>query len=66
MTFFNLTHAAIKYDFQSEEGFTFGASPPFNTLSTEKLKEVVASVNKTFKWQSSKEREAFKEDSFKD
>jgi len=30
------------------------------------LKEVVASVNKTFKWQSSKEGEAFKEDSFKD
>jgi len=42
MTFFNLAHAAIEYDFESEEGFAFCASPPFNTLSTEKLKEVVA------------------------
>jgi len=30
------------------------------------LKEVVASAKKTFKWQSSKKGEAFKEDSFKD
>ena len=37
-TCFNLAHAAIKYDFESEEGFTFCASPLFNTLSTEKLK----------------------------
>jgi len=66
MTFFNLTHAAIKYDFQSEEGFTFGASPPFNTLSTEKLKEVVASAKTTFKRQSSKEVEALRDDTFKD
>jgi len=65
-TFFNLAHAVIKYDFESEEGFTFCASPPFNTLNTEKLQEVVASAKKTFKWQSSKEGEAFKEDSFKD
>ena len=37
-TCFNLAHAAIKYDFESEEGFTFCAFPPFNTLSTEKFK----------------------------
>jgi len=49
-----------------EEGFTFCASPTFNTLSTENLKEVVASAKKTSKWQSLKEGEAFKEDSFKD
>ena len=42
-TFFKLAHAAIKYDFESEEGFAFCASPPFNTFSTENLKEVVAS-----------------------
>jgi len=30
------------------------------------VKEVVASAKKTFKWQSSKEREPLKEDSFKD
>ena len=28
----------FQYDFESEEGFTFCAFPPFNTLSTEKLK----------------------------
>jgi len=51
---------------QAEEGSIFCASPPFNTLSTEKLKGVVASAKKTFKWQSSKEGELLKEDSFKD
>jgi len=63
--FFNLAHAAIKYDLKSEEGFTFCASSPFNTLSTEKLKEVMASAKKTFKWQSSKEGEPLEEDFFK-
>ena len=73
--FFNLALTAIKYDFESEEGFTFCAAdtkdsgrecPPFNTLSTEKLKEVVASAKTTFKWQSSKEGEALQEGPFKD
>jgi len=41
-------------------------SPPFNTLSMEKLKEVVASAKKTNKWQPSKEGEPLKEDSLKD
>jgi len=60
------TQPSSKYNFESEEGFAFCASPPFNTFfSTENLKEVVASAKKTFKWQSSKEGEAFKEDSFK-
>ena len=36
--FFKLVNEAFKYDFESEEGFTFCAFPPFNTLSTEKLK----------------------------
>jgi len=45
-TFFNLAHAIIKYNFKSEEGFTLCASPLFNTLSTEKLKEVVVSAKK--------------------
>jgi len=53
--FFKLVNEAFKYDFESEEGFTFCASPPFNTLSTEKLKEIVSAAKKTFKWQSSKE-----------
>jgi len=65
-TFFNLAHAAIKYDFESEERFSFGASAPFNTLSTEKLQEVVASAKKTCKWQSSIEGEALRDESFKD
>jgi len=68
--FSNLAHAGIKYDFESEEGFTFCAAdtedggrecPPFNTLSTEKLKEVVTSAKTTFKWQSSKEGEALRD-----
>ena len=42
--FFKLANEAFKYDFESEEGFTFCASPPFKTLSTEKLKETVASA----------------------
>ena len=57
---------AFKFDFESEEGFTFCVSPPFNTLSTEKLKEIVAEAKTTFKWQSSKEGQLRKGDSFKD
>jgi len=65
-TFLKLANAAIKYDFESEERFTFCASPPLNMLSTETLKEVVAAAKKTFEWQSSKEGELLEEDSFKD
>jgi len=73
--FSNLAHAAIKFDFESGEGFTFCAAdtehggrecPLFNTLSTEKLKEVVASAKTTFKRQSSKEGEALQDGPFKD
>jgi len=53
-TFFKLAEEAFKFDFESKEGFTFCASPPFNTLSTEKLKEIVAEAKTTFKWQSLK------------
>ena len=60
--FFKLAKESFKFDFESEEGFTFCASPPFNTLSTEKLKE----AKTTFKWQSSKEGQIRREDSFKD
>ena len=65
-TFFKLAQEAFKFDFESEEEFTFCASPPFNTLSTEKLKEIVAEAKTTFEWQSSKEGQLRKEDSFKD
>jgi len=65
-TFFKLAKEVFKFDFESEEGFTFCASPPFNTLSTDKLKEIVAEAKTTFKWQSSKEGQLRKEDSFKD
>jgi len=51
---------------ESEEELTFCASPPFNTLSTKKLKEIVLEAKTTFKWQSSKEGQLRKEDSFKD
>jgi len=61
-----LVDPTLGYDFESGEGFTFCASPPFNTLSTEKLKEIVAAAKKTFKWQSSKEGQLRKEDSSKD
>ena len=72
--FFNPALTAIKYDFESEEGFTFCAAdtedsgrecPPFNTLSTEKLNEVVASAKTTVKWQSSKEGETLQDGPFK-
>jgi len=65
-TFFKLAKEALKFYFESEEGFTFCASPPFNTLNTEKLKEIVVEAKTTFKWQSSKEGQLRKEDSFKD
>jgi len=65
-TFFKFAKEAFKFDFESEEAFTFCASPPFNTLSTEKLKEIVLEAKTTFKWQSSKEGQLRKEDSFKD
>ena len=42
------------------------ASPPFDTLSTKKLKEIVLEAKTTFKWQSSKEGQLRREDSFKD
>ena len=42
------------------------ASSPFDTLSTNKLKEIVLKAKTTFKWQSSKEGQLRREDSFKD
>ena len=47
MIFFNVAHAAIKFNFESEEGVTFCAADmedkghecdPWNTLCTKKLK----------------------------
>ena len=55
-----------QFDFESKEEFTFCASPPFNTFSTKKLKEIVLKAKTTFKYQSSKEGQLRKEDSFKD
>ena len=49
-----------------EEEFTFCASPPFNTLSTKKLKEIVLKAKTTFKLQSSREGQLRREDSFND
>jgi len=49
--FFNMAHAAVKFNFESEEGFTFCVADTedkgcecdlWNTLCTKKLKEVVA------------------------
>mmetsp|Transcript_24390 Transcript_24390/g.35718 ORF Transcript_24390/g.35718 Transcript_24390/m.35718 type:complete len:160 (-) Transcript_24390:127-606(-) len=65
-TFFKLAKEAFEFDFESEEEFTFCASPPFNTLSTNKLKEIVLKAKTTFKWQSSKEGQLRREDSLKD
>jgi len=65
-TFFKLVKEAFEFDFESEEEFTFCASPPLNTLSTKKLKEIKLEAKTTFKWQSSKEGQLGKEDSFKD
>jgi len=36
-TFFKLAKEAFKFDFESEEEFTFCASPPFNTLNLKTL-----------------------------
>ena len=46
---------AFEFDFESEEEFTFCASPPFKTLITKKLKDILLEAKTTFKWQSSKE-----------
>ena len=73
--FFNMAHVAIKFNFESEEGFTFCAADtedkgrecgPWNTLCTKKLKDVVASARTTFKCQSSKEGERPQDGAFKD
>jgi len=48
--FFKLAREAFEFDFESEEEFTFCASPPFNTLSTKKLKEIVLEAKTPFKW----------------
>jgi len=48
--FSKLAKEAFKFDFESEEEFTFCASSPFNTLSTNKLEEIVLEAKTTFKW----------------
>ena len=63
--FFKLAEEAFEFHFESEEEFTFCASPPFNTLSTKKLKDIVLEAKTTFKWQSSKEGQLRREDSSK-
>jgi len=58
-----------------EEGFIFCAADvedkgqeckPWNTLCTEKLKEVVASARTTFMWQSPKKGESLQDDPFEE
>jgi len=49
-TFSKLAKEAFEFDFESEEEFTLCASPPFDTLSTNKLKEIVLKAKTTFKW----------------
>ena len=53
MIFFNMAHAAMKFDFELDEGFSFCCADEedngrkcdqWNTLCSTKLKEVVASV----------------------
>ena len=58
--FFQARQRSLEFDFESE------ASPPFNTLSTKKLKEIVLKPKTTFKWQSSKEGHLRREDPFND
>jgi len=57
--FLKLANEAFKCDFGSEEGFTFCASPPFNMLSTEKSKEIVAAAKKPLSG-SRRRRDSFK------
>jgi len=73
--FFNIAHASIKLNFESGKGFTFCTAEkedngqecePWNTLCTEKFKEVVASARTTFQWHSLKEGQALQDGSFKD
>ena len=64
--FFQARQRSFEFDFESEEEFTFCASPPFNTLSSKKLKEIVLKAKTTFKWKSSKEGHLCREDPFND
>jgi len=73
--FFNMNHAAMKFNFESDEGFTFCFAneedsgrecDQWITLCTTKLKEVFTSARMTFKWQSSKEGECLTDSPFKE
>jgi len=73
--FFNMAHAAIKFNFELEEGFTFCVADmenkerkcnPWNSLCTNKLEKVVASARTTFKWHSSKKGQRLQDGAFKD
>ena len=48
MKFFKLANEAFKYEFESEEGFTFCASPPFNTLREEEIETDCGSSEENF------------------
>jgi len=48
MKFFKLANEAFKYEFESEEGFTFCASPPFNTLRDGEIETDCGSSEENF------------------
>ena len=64
----------MNFNFETDGGFSFCMAPAdngrecnkWNTLCTTKLKEVVASAQIAFKWQSMKEGELLKDKPFKD
>jgi len=62
--FFNMTHAAIKFNFELEEGFTFCVADTED--KGRRCGEVVASARTTFKWQASQEGERLQDGAFKD
>jgi len=57
-----MAQAAMDFDFKTDKGFSFCLTPrnderecdKWNTLATTKLKDVIASARKYFKWQSSR------------
>jgi len=72
--FFNMTHAALKFNPETGEGFSISFGPDdngrkcnqWNMLCTTKLKDVVALAWTAFKRQSTKEGELLKDSPFKE
>jgi len=70
--FFNMVQEAHDFEFSTGRGFAFTLTPEdekpceeWNTLSTSKLQEVIATARQAYEWQSTKEGQPFLDNSFK-